>query len=344
MKKTFILLAGFISLFSTANAQKKVEFTNGTGIPHQTFEEDFLTHKKDNEWWYATGYLEDDAKNMYTFQYTLVTTKAFGIRVHMLLSSVTDMQTGKHYYSQEKTTFNCGVKTNATETTFKDKASITYAPNAKTSFGSMNLNMKDNNYTLQLHMEAQKAPVWHCDNGILQMGIQDDAKQVTYYYSITNMLADGTLNLNGKEIKVHGKSWFDKQGGTYDMRNPLTNWEWFSFRFFDNEELMLFSFPQDDYVDGTYIKQDGSYQRLNNYTVKALNIITEPTTQKLFSDGWKVKMPGIKGEEYIVKPKVDGQFNLAFYELLADVFDTNGKLVGYCYVELLPGARNTNIK
>lgn len=341
--KINVILITILSLFinvSTVLAQKKVTYTKGIGIPHQSFEEDFLTHKKGNEWWYATGYLEDEQKNMFAFQYTLVTTKVMGMRVHLLLTSLTDMETEKHYYSEQKSMFKKGVITNANETSFKDIASIKYEPNDICSFGKMNLNMKDDLYSLQLKMDAQKAPVWNCDKGILQMGILDDPKQVTYYYSITNMLAEGTIILDGVEHKVKGKAWFDKQGGTYDMRNPLTNWEWFSFRFFDNEEIMLFSFPQDDYVDGTYIKVDGSYERLNNYEVTATSLFVEPTTQKTFSNEWLVKMPGIKGEEYIVKPRVDGQFNLAFYELLADVFDKNGNLVGYCYVELLPGARN----
>ena len=32
--------------------------------------------------------------------------------------------------------------------------------------------------------------------------------------------------------------------------------------------------------------------------------------------------------------------NLGYYELLAGVYNPSGALVGYCFVELLPGARN----
>jgi hypothetical protein len=37
------------------------------------------------------------------------------------------------------------------------------------------------------------------------------------------------------------------------------------------------------------------------------------------------------------------QFNLFFYELLADITDRNGRVVGYCFVELLPGVYNEKL-
>jgi hypothetical protein len=38
----------------------------------------------------------------------------------------------------------------------------------------------------------------------------------------------------------------------------------------------------------------------------------------------------------------EGMFNVFFFELLADIRDDTGVLVGYCFVELLPGVRNKN--
>ena len=55
-------------------------------------------------------------------------------------------------------------------------------------------------------------------------------------------------------------------------------------------------------------------------------------------------IPGIKDEAYTIAPKMDGQVNLTYYELLADVKDNKGNTVGYCVVELLPGVYNEHIK
>ena len=319
-------------------------FKEGTGIPHGSFEDEFLTHKNCSEWWYATGYLEDENEKLFSFQYTLAKIKILGIKFHMLLTAITDIGNRKHYYAQYQDFSGKTVTSGLQETTFGDIASIRYSPNEKSKLGQMVLSMVGKDYTLHLDMAAQKSPVWNCEDGKLQMGILDDPKQVTYYYSMTNISAGGVLELNGEKHNVNGKAWFDRQGGTCNMTNPLTNWEWFSCRFFDDEELMLFSFPQNGYTDGTYIRQDGSYQRANNYSIEPLGFLVEPDTKYRFSNGWKVKIPGIKSEEYTILPISEGQFNVFFFELLAEILNNKGEKVGYCVVELLPGARNKRLK
>ncbi len=321
---------------------QKIVFTESMGIPHSTFEEEFLSHKKCSEWWYATGYLNDNDGKMYGFQYTLARVKIFGIRFHMLLTSVTDFQTAKHYYGQRMVLFGKNVVTTEKTTALGDKAIIKFSPNPFNSKGHMELSMRANEYDLNITMDATKAPVWHCEDGKLIMGVLDDPKQTTYYYSYTNLATKGTLMLNGKKLDVTGKSWFDKQGGTYSLTKREVNWEWFSFRFFDNEEIMLFSFPQDNYSDGTYIHRDGKYERLNKYEITPMGF-TQASGYK-FSNGWKVKIPGIKDEEYTITPKIAGQFNVFFFELLAEIKNKENKLVGYCFVELLPGVYNEKLQ
>ena len=114
-----------------------------------------------------------------------------------------------------------------------------------------------------------------------------DKKATTLYYSYTNMPTEGTLTLDGKQIHLTGKTWFDKQGGTFSVLDTRTHWEWFSLRFFDREEMMLFTFPQDPYYDGTYIKADGTSQRLTDY-----KILSEKTVEAMgmtWSAGWTLK-------------------------------------------------------
>jgi hypothetical protein len=40
----------------------------------------------------------------------------------------------------------------------------------------------------------------------------------------------------------------------------------------------------------------------------------------------------------------DGQMNLAYFELTAGIYNSNGKQVGLCVMEFLPGARNPQKK
>jgi predicted secreted hydrolase len=294
-------------------------------------EEEFLCHRNGPEWWYATGYMSDEAGKLFTYQFTLAKIRVYGVKFNILMTALTDFETGKHYYSQQSIFFEKNVIITPNRVGVDGSAEMTFG-NRK-----LGLNMAGKEYSLALDMDAVKSPVWHCDNGVLKMG-SDDAKQTTYYWSYTNLALSGKLVLDGKEHKLTGKGWFDKQGGPYNPLDRRAAWEWFSLRFFDNEEAMLFSFPQDPYQDGTFIDKSGNSRRLNDYKITPLGY-TE-TGGKKFSFGWKLEMKGVKDENYTIVPKIDGQFNFFYFEMLADIKDETGTVVGYCYVELMPGVLN----
>ena len=313
----------------------KIAYTDGIGIPHHSFEEEFLTHKKCSEWWYCTGYLEDGAGSLFGYQFTLAKVRIFGLRFRMLICSLTDFRTNTHYNTQLPIFFGKGVTTTADLLAVDGKTRMTFEPNQHSSKGSMRLQMDGKEFSLNVDMEAAKPPVWHCDDGVLQMGIPGE-KERTYYYSFTNLTAKGSVTVNGETFnELTGKTWFDRQGGTYTLTDSKTCWEWFSLRFFDNTEVMLFAFPQDNYYDGTAIDAGGAYRRLNDYSLEATDVIT--FEGRKFSNGWKLEMNDMK---YTITPRINGMFNVFFFELLADIMDENGNMLGYCFVELLPGVRN----
>lgn len=317
----------------------KITHIKGIGIPHGSFEEEFLSHKKCSEWWYCTGYLNSEKDNrLFGYQFTLAKVRILGLKFHILICSVTDFAEQKHYNIQKPLFFGKGITGNNEIISVDKKIKVTFESNKHSSMGKMKLHMESEEFTLDTEMEATKAPVWHCDNGVLQMGIQNNPKERTYYYSFTNLATKGNLILKGENYpNLVGKTWFDRQGGPYSLTKRECNWEWFSLRFFDNTEAMLFAFPHMNYYDGTFISKDGTYSRLNDYSLEATKVI-EYRNMK-FSSEWKLNL---NGKKYTLIPKVDGMFNVFFFELLASIRDENNKEVGYCFVELLPGVRNQN--
>lgn len=307
-----------------------VQYTTSPGIPHRSMAEEFLCHRKGVEWWYTTGYLTDEAGKMFTYQFTLAKLNMYGLKLFFLLTALTDFETGKHYYAQKPFFSAKDITVTPEQVGVKGMSAMTFAGN------KLGLKMTTAEYSLELEMNAFKPPVWHCDNGTLKMGIEDN---YTYYWSNTNLIVSGKLTLFGREHKMIGKGWFDRQGGPYKFLDRRTQWEWFSLRFFDNEEVMLFSFPHDNYQDGTIIDITGHPKRLTDYTITPLGF-TQSSGFK-FSSGWALNLKGVKEEEYTIIPKVDGQLNFFFFELLADIKNEAGKVVGYCFVELLPGVYNT---
>lgn len=308
---------------------------------HGDFNAEWLPHRKVSGWWYITGYLvdADDPEHLLSYQYTLLRPRVYGVTPTVLQLAVTDFATGQHVFRQQ---FSLRLRK-----FFPDEYRIQFPPLANLERGTdaMYLSLDTGQSALNLTLDYGKGAFWHGDNGVLVMGLPDDPIQRTVYYSYPNMPTMGEmtlLNETGTEtrLRVTGKSWFDRQWGPYHLIDPATHWEWFSLRFFDDEEVMLFAFPQHPYYDGTYITADGHQRRVRNYqyTHKELVDVDGFT----FTKGWDVVLPGVKEERYEIRPILDGQMNLAYFELLAEVINPNGELVGYCFVELLPGVRNPN--
>lgn len=303
----------------------------------QDFDREWLIHKGCKEWWYATGILYDEENNMYSFQYTLLHLNFKVITLKVAMIALTDYKNNRHYYLQEPTLGKRKIIVNEKEASFKNVCEC------KKDDDGIKINLKHKDFKLDVKANYGKGAIWHCDSGKLKMGI-DGKKETTLYYSYTNMPTVATLQLNGKEIKLTGKTWFDKQGGPYSIQNTKTHWEWFSLRFFDGEEMMLFTFPQDNYLDGTYIRKDGSGKRLNNYKTNAYNVIEFDGLN--WSSGWDLEIYDNdvdKDRHYKIEPLQEGHINFAYFEELCYIKNDKDEIVGYAFAELLPGIRNSNM-
>lgn len=320
---------------------------------HGSFEQEWGLHKGCREWWYATGIMFDEDGNMYSYQYTLLHL-ALGLAVpKVAMVALTDYKNKRHYYLQT-TNFGGGLlgklgAKKASDNTNngakegavfidENEASVAGVASARKQKDGIRICLHHKDFDMDLLCGFGKGPVWHCDDGLLQMGIPD-AKATTLYYSWTNMPSVGALRLGGRDIKLTGKTWFDKQGGPYNMANMKCHWEWFSLRFFDDEEAMLFTFPhnKEPEFDGTFVAKDGSYHRLNNYRIESLG----QTEHKglLWSCGWRLHMDE-KEQDYLIEPLQEGHMNFAYFEELCSIKNADGDVVGYAFAELLPGVLN----
>lgn len=297
---------------------------------HGSFEEEWQIHGNCKEWWYATGVLFDDAKRMYAYQYTLLHLALGPVTLHMPMCALTDFAHHRHYYIQEPHLCSRDMCVTNKEASFKGVASV-----RKRKRG-MTIEVLHRDFSLGLFADYGKGAFWHCDHGKLQMG-KPGEQETTLYYSYTNMPTEGYVILNGQVLHLAGKSWFDRQGGTYTITDPETNWEWFSLRFFDDEEMMLFTFHDRKYNDGTYIRKDGTSKRLNHYQLQR----TKTTTCEnlLWSAGWELSLRE-KEKSYTIEPIQDGHINFAYFEELCHIRNAKGGIVGYAFAELLPGILN----
>ena len=308
-------------------------------IDHGDFDAEWPPHKKVSGWWYITGYLSNPKHPdcLYSYQYTLLRARIYGITVTVLQLAFTDFTTGQHFFKQRFSLWK--------RKFFEDESSLQFPPLAHLQRGAddIKLTVQADDFSLNLKLDYGKGAFWHGDDGVLVMGEPDDPVQRTVYYSYPNMPTAGEVVLNNAAgektlLKVTGKSWLDRQWGPYRLIESATHWEWFSLRFFDDDEVMLFAYPQHPYYDGTYIDKVGNQQLIRNYQYTPQEFVEVDGFS--FSKGWDLVLPGIKEEHYEIRPIMDGQMNLAYFELLAEIINPHNERVGLCFVELLPGVRN----
>jgi predicted secreted hydrolase len=311
---------------------------------HGDFDAEWPSHKKVSGWWYITGYLTDleNIENFYSYQFTVFNVRLFRFNFYVLHMVFTDFQTRKHIFKQR-------ISIRKGKNVYVNQDSVVYSPFAflKRERDQLKLSIKNNEFELQLDLKKGKGAIWHANNGVLVMGLPDDPQQRTVYYSYPNMPTNGKVILldNSKEVtilNVSGKSWFDRQWGSFRLLDTSSHWEWFSLRFFDDEEIMLFAFPQHPFYDGTFIDKQGNSQLIRDYKYTPKEFIE--VDNFTFSKGWDLILPGIKEEQYEIRPIMEGQFNLAYFELIAEIINPEKERVGYCFVELIPGARNPTKK
>lgn len=307
--------------------------STSSGLNPTSFESEWLYHNNGSEWWYFSGHGYNENRELYSFEFTLAKPHVWHIKPFVIILSLTNLKTKKRYYYQ-KTIFNKNkVIVNKNYVGLKDIAFI-----EKFNEG-YNVFFKTKNFGIDLFLKPNKPAVWNCDNGILKMG---ETNQTTYYYSFTNLQIKGTVTENNELVNVNGKGWIDKQGGMFKILDGRTHWESFSLRFFDEEEIMLLSFPQKDNKDGTYIDKFGNHTRLDNFAIIPTKF--KKVGKMKFSSEWEIKLPKFKEQKYTIIPLDEGQMNMAYFEHLASIQNEKGEEVGLCFVKLLPGARNKKFK
>lgn len=303
-----------------------------SGRNHGSFEQEWLSHKKASEWWYATGFVKDEAGNEYSYQYTVIKASIPMMTPWISHVAITDFNNKKHYFTKKTEINDKNVVVDENTVKYGEMISLTKNENG------MHLIANGDGFSYDVYLDYGKGAFWHCDNGYLLMGSDSFTdKDSTIYYSYPSMPTKGTMTLGDKTFSITGTAWFDKQGGIYNLVNAERHWEWFSLRFFDDEQIMLFSFPQHDYVDGTYIMKNTA-QRMNNYTIKSHKYIEVDGLK--FTSGWDVSMPGIKEETYTITPIIEGQMHNMYFEELCNLTNSAGEIVGKAFVELLPGVWN----
>jgi predicted secreted hydrolase len=167
-----------------------------------------------------------------------------------------------------------------------DRLRVSLAPDEAAAAGLPSLDMS-------LALESRKAPALHDRDGWIDFGPAGGS----YYYSRTDMRAQGTLRIGDATYEADGTAWFDHQWGDF-ITVGGGGWDWFAINLEDGTDVTLSQVRDADgsypLVYGTIVGPGGTTRHLerDDFTIEVTQRWTSPKTGATYPAAWHITLPG----------------------------------------------------
>jgi predicted secreted hydrolase len=195
---------------------------------------------------------------------------------------------------------------------------------------SLHATGKDFGYTLDL---SAKGPlVLQGDRGY---SVKSAGGQASYYYSQPFYDAAGSLDIDGKTVRVTGNAWLDREWSSQPLAKDQTGWDWFSLHLDSGEKVMGFRLRDRSggYTSANWISADGKPTPLPPGSLE----IT-PTRSARIGDrdvpvAWRLKIP-LRGLDVTTAPLNDHAWMATTTPYWEGPVSFSGSSVGRGYLEM----------
>ena len=250
------------------------------------------------EWWYVNGHLLSPEGDRYDF---MVCFYRHGIVVASLLdeSAGTYFNHSETFVDIQREQGRLGLRFGPNELYQLDGRPFTYQ-----------LTFRNHDFSLNLTLASRKAPLAVNGDGLISMG-----RGPSYYYSLTDLAADGTVTIGRRDTAVSGAAWMDRQWGFW---SPALDWDWYSIKLDNGMQVLAYRIigsdgpirllvsVQDGAGNAFHAEQTGdSYQVVLGYR----GYWRSPDTGKLYSSGWELAVPAL-GLRLAITPALEAQETL----------------------------------
>jgi len=202
---------------------------------------------------------------------------------------------------------------------------------------------------LRLHIDAQSLKPFaaHGEDGIIDQGPAGPSN----YYSATWMQASGRMVADRQGQDINGTFWMDHQWGDFGADARAYDFDWFSLRFDDGSQMMLYRFlgpdgaPLTQYDTGTYVAPDGTASPVGSFTLTPLgrpfvaSAADQPSplagADQTYPQAWRIEVAQPR-LDLIVRPIVRDQFirNTDVRSFLEEACTITGDKSGHAFVEI----------
>lgn len=313
------------------------------------------------EWWYVTGWLEDESGASRGFQVTFFRTRP-GVdesnpsrfaakQVLFAHAALSDPQTGKLLRGERaaRAGFGLAAAMQGSLDVSIDDWSLRQSPGkSDASPGSLyRASVNAEGFALQLDLQTTQPPLLQGDEGFSRKGAGPLA--ASYYYSLPQLQTTGRIVIGKREYKVRGVAWLDHEWSTLVMEKEAQGWDWLGVNLDDGGALMVFRMRalngEQRWAAATWAsgKASGKARSVRTFFPadiqwSALRRWRSPRTGIEYPVEWKVRI----GERTIrLQPLMDDQENdttgstgTIYWEGAVRAFDERDQPLGRGYLEL----------
>jgi predicted secreted hydrolase len=314
------------------------------------------------EWWYVTGWLDDDSGESRGFQVTFFRSRpgtaednpsAFAPKQLLFAhAAVSDPRRGRLLRDEKaaREGFGLAAARSGQLDVFIDDWALRREPGAAAIYSAR---VASRDFQLDLRLRAVQPALLQGEGGFSQK--QPDARFASYYYSLPQLQVTGSLVLGQRVLRVRGTAWLDHEWSSAIMDERSRGWDWVGLNLNDGGALMAFQVRDLQgvrrWAAGTVrsapsATEDGFESvRLRPVPLRPEEIEWQPLrrwrsprTGVEYPIGWRVRAGS---RVFILRPLLDDQENDArgstgtlYWEGAVSAEDERGEPLGRGYLEL----------
>ena len=267
------------------------------------------------EWWYVTGWLDDEDGASRGFQLTFFRLRtgigedrpgrfspAQLISAH---AAVSDPSVG-HLLHAERRARASGALAGAAEGPMQ--AWIGDWRLADQADGGIVARASGERFAFDLRLQPRLPPTWNGEDGFSRKGPQ--AEHASYYYSLTGLVVSGWLTVDGRQRPVRGVAWLDHEWSSEYLPEGAVGWDWLGLNLDDGGALMAARIRRADgsalWRFGTLRTVDGEVRELDFDAIsfEALRHWRSPRSGVRYPVSWRL---GVDGTSLVLEPLMDDQ-------------------------------------
>jgi predicted secreted hydrolase len=299
---------GFAGLGSTADS---------FAIPHPggrlAFPADHGPHPDFRiEWWYATANLQAEDGTVFGVQWTLFRsalaprTDSGWLDPQIWMGHAAITTKDKHFVAERLARGGVGQAGVAAEPFFAwiddwEMKGLPHSGADQLDKVSLHATGKDFSYTLEL--SANGPLVLQGDQGY---SVKSAEGQASYYYSQPFYEVSGSVDIDGKTVRVRGKAWLDREWSSQPLAKDQTGWEWFSLHLNSGEKVMAFRLrdARGGYTSANWISPKGKPNPLPVGSLEITPVRIARVGNKDIPVAWRVQIPA-RGFDVTTRPLND---------------------------------------